>query len=388
MELKQIQVKQIKKYLVEHYTFITASGKYPGIDLLRCIAVISVTLFHFDLFGFRFGFLGVDLFFTVSGFLIGGIIIDQLDKENNFSFKNFYRNRFLRIYPTYLFFVILNIGFKVGFGNVFQAPQVTDLSVRSLFSALTLTQTTLPYYLFNYGFTIDHRFIPGGTWSLVIEEHFYIIVPLLLFGFWKIGQWKAIVTFITVVIIFAFFLRIWTTSTFDPDDSNWHFANYIQFHSRFDQLAAGVLAAIVIRNFKPNSELMIILAIAILSWIIFYLYSNQNLWIVPQHMTWETIYFPSLLSIAFSSLVIGLCHFDIKSKFIIFVGRLSLPMYLGHIFVLETYSEGLIFSNLLIFGSQAPLDYALVFYALLFAYLVSLLIEYPFIRIYKTFKSR
>ena len=76
------------------------------INGLRAYAVVFVVLFHFNVFGFSAGYLGVDVFFVISGYLMTKIIVEKLE-HNNFSFVDFYLSRIIRIYPALLFLVLV-----------------------------------------------------------------------------------------------------------------------------------------------------------------------------------------------------------------------------------------------------------------------------------------
>ena len=88
----------------------------PEIDGLRAVAVISVILYHaqitiFDTQPFKGGFIGVDIFFVISGYLITSIILRELTIFGKFSFKNFYERRIRRIIPPLLFMIVLTVPF-------------------------------------------------------------------------------------------------------------------------------------------------------------------------------------------------------------------------------------------------------------------------------------
>lgn len=81
----------------------------PEIDGLRCIAVISVLMFHLGLPFFSGGVVGVDIFFVISGFLITQLIVDEVKKTNTFNFKNFYIRRIRRLLPALIFTLALTL---------------------------------------------------------------------------------------------------------------------------------------------------------------------------------------------------------------------------------------------------------------------------------------
>jgi len=152
----------------------------PDIDGLRAIAVMAVVLFHSGLSGFSGGFVGVDVFFVISGFLITSIIIKDLD-AGCFSFAHFYERRIRRILPAYFcmiagtftlsWFILLPLDFK-------------DFALSGLSSV---------FYVSNYYFWTDTGYFGGmaaekplvHTWSLGVEEQFYILYPLFLFLLYK-----------------------------------------------------------------------------------------------------------------------------------------------------------------------------------------------------------
>src|ERR1044071_10152047 len=86
----------------------TGRERQPGLDLLRALAIIVVVIYHAALFGFklpsridRFGWIGVDLFFVLSGYLIGGQLLAQISRDNRLNLPRFYARRALRILPAY-----------------------------------------------------------------------------------------------------------------------------------------------------------------------------------------------------------------------------------------------------------------------------------------------
>lgn len=153
----------------------------PEIDFLRAIAVSAVIIYHakVNLFGqklFQGGYLGVDIFFVISGYLITSIIFKELESKNNFSFTKFYLRRARRILPA-LFFVIL-ISLPIPW-FIFMPSNFVDFAKSILFS---LGFSSNFYFYFT---GLEYGAVSGllkpllHTWSLAVEEQFYILFPLL-----------------------------------------------------------------------------------------------------------------------------------------------------------------------------------------------------------------
>lgn len=142
------------------------------LDLCRAMAIVMVLLSHgrgylipiWEPFnGFKFGgFIGVELFFTLSGFLIGRIIIAKLvSSDEHFSWiPSFWFRRWARTYPIYIIFLLLNLALLSGI-------RVAEIG------------NIIPYLVFTQSLTSPHPFFFGEAWSLAIEEIFYFITPIL-----------------------------------------------------------------------------------------------------------------------------------------------------------------------------------------------------------------
>ncbi len=145
------------------------------IDGLRAVAVLSVVLFHAGL-GFRGGFMGVDVFFVISGFLIGGIILRELD-AGAFSFCAFWERRVRRIIPAVLFLlaVLLAVGWLV-----LPAPDLASLGAQTVASLAGLANFKMLALRGGYWATAAHSILLLHIWSLAVEEQFYLLLPVLL----------------------------------------------------------------------------------------------------------------------------------------------------------------------------------------------------------------
>lgn len=176
------------------------------IDGLRAIAVLPVVFSHAGLPGFSGGFIGVDIFFVISGFLITGILIREVE-ERNFSLLRFYERRARRILPA-LFAVLatcLLIGYAVLPPSLYEGLAKSTIATVFFGSNLWFLHSTGDYF----GTAAEYEPLLH-TWSLAVEEQFYILIPLLIWGlsFW--GR-KAIVMSIAAIVAVSFCLSVWAT---------------------------------------------------------------------------------------------------------------------------------------------------------------------------------
>jgi peptidoglycan/LPS O-acetylase OafA/YrhL len=159
----------------------------PDIDGLRAIAVLLVVFFHAGIAQIGGGFVGVDIFFVISGFLITGIIVRELD-AGHFTFAGFYARRIKRILPA--LFAILALSILAAY--VLLIPDDLRMYGRSIVSTVLFYSNWLFYKQVNYfdGPAIDKPLL--HTWSLSIEEQFYLIWPLLLLALYRAAGRKAL----------------------------------------------------------------------------------------------------------------------------------------------------------------------------------------------------
>ncbi|MGD0786466.1 MAG: acyltransferase family protein [Terracidiphilus sp.] len=147
----------------------------PDIDGLRALAILSVVLYHAGVPGVRGGFTGVDIFFAISGYLIGGHIYGEL-RAGCFSYLSFYRRRAKRILPAY--FAVL--AFILLAALVLLSPVEAMQTARSAFAA-TLSMSNILFWATANYFAAKTELNPVlMTWSLGVEEQFYAVIPLLM----------------------------------------------------------------------------------------------------------------------------------------------------------------------------------------------------------------
>ena len=152
------------------------------IQFFRAISVLLVFFYHLKLDFLNFGYLGVDIFFVISGYVITTRLYEELDKTKKINFFSFYIKRFKRIFPVLIFILTAVLVFIIFF-------QPLDLILGN-FSVYIFTIFGLSnlYYLFSKKDYFDNVFEDtfGHTWSLGVEEQFYIVFPIFLFFLYNI----------------------------------------------------------------------------------------------------------------------------------------------------------------------------------------------------------
>jgi len=202
-------------------------GTIPGLDGIRALAVLLVIASHF---GFEWinGALGVLIFFVLSGFLITWLMLKELDKTGTVSLKNFYRRRMLRIFPAFYAFWIAGVAIYLVRGH--------HLDWGQAWSAF--------FYVSNYWMAL----VPSScmlfphTWSLSIEEQFYLLWPaLFLLG---LKNPRRLPWFLGAAIIAVWVHRAVLFLVFNVPQEYL----YRAFDTRLDHLAVGCLLAILLRK--------------------------------------------------------------------------------------------------------------------------------------------
>jgi len=158
-------------------------GYLPGVDGLRAISVIAVVLFHAGSSKFGGGFVGVDIFFVVSGFLITRLIVDEVERTGAFRFSEFYARRARRLFPA--LFVVLILTFVAAV--CFFAPDDFERFGEELFSAL-VSLSNIHFWRASGYFDVASQYKPLlHTWSLAVEEQFYLVWPFAVVALFRAG---------------------------------------------------------------------------------------------------------------------------------------------------------------------------------------------------------
>lgn len=180
----------------------------PDIDGLRAIAVVPVVLYHFGVSGFGGGFVGVDVFFVISGFLITSLIFGEL-REGRFSVLRFYERRVRRIFPA--LFVVM------------AATLIVAILVFLPADLLRLAESATATAIFgsNFDFWLQSGYFDVGadlkpllhTWSLAVEEQFYLAFPALLY-LMHTRKRATLLGLVAALAVVSFGLSVWGVNRF------------------------------------------------------------------------------------------------------------------------------------------------------------------------------
>ena len=218
-------------------------ARQPGLDLLRALAILVVVVYHAALFGFklpgridRFGWIGVDLFFVLSGYLIGGQLLAPLARDQPIKLGRFFTRRAFRIMPAY--FVVLAIYFLLPSWREY--PEMSQP-------------------LWKFLFSVQNIALHGGTafshaWSLAVEDQFYLALPFLLL--FLVGRPRAAIIVPCLIVLGGLLLRTflaWKNTSMGGGVSFRGFQAWIYYPTwtRLDPLLFGVTLA-AIEKFRPN----------------------------------------------------------------------------------------------------------------------------------------
>ena len=221
-----------------------SSGRIPSLDGLRGIAILMVLIGHgsfsFPLLAYgplRFAAnaaLGVNVFFILSGFLIYGLSVREIEKTGAFDWKQFYVRRVLRIFPCFYFYIAVLL--------LLMGAGVISLSRPMIVSAATFS--------LNYRHVWDHTigaydyYAIGHYWTLALEEQFYLTWPLLILLRIKGRLLPTLVAIIALAPLIRIACYIFTPGSREQIG--------MMFHTGFDSIAAGVLLGELLRRDRPR----------------------------------------------------------------------------------------------------------------------------------------
>ena len=223
-------------------------NRYPALHGLRVLGILSVIQFHVTwIFAGEQGifldgewvasslavFFGMDMFFMLSGFLIGSILLRSLEVSGTQNIRRFYIRRIFRTFPSY--YVVLTV----------------------LAIAMTLTAAQRHHLVYEYLYLTN--FLPLGRpevimfwgWSLALEEQFYLTVPLLFFVLHRLRSDRARITLLGILWAAGLGVRLYLYFRYAPwNDFKLYSALYFRTYTRFDTLIAGIMLAFVHAKWK------------------------------------------------------------------------------------------------------------------------------------------
>ena len=236
------------------------------INGLRAYAVILVVLFHFGIIGFAAGFIGVDIFFVISGFLMTSIVIKSLDK-GNFSLLKFYLARGIRIVPA-LFVVstiVLILGWFLVLPTDYKALAKHTLSSINFFSNIVYWRES------GYFDTDSHNKALLHTWSLSVEWQFYLVFPIIVALLYKIKKSRNfLLTFFILGTIISLILSIIITAK-NPS------AGFFLLPTRAWEMLAGGLIFFIPKEKVPYKKPLEFIGFFLIA-ISCYIFSTDTLW--------------------------------------------------------------------------------------------------------------
>ena len=224
----------------------------PEIDGLRAISVFAVIIYHanFVLFGhtlFQGGFIGVDIFFVISGYLITTLILKEIYKTNQFSFKYFYERRIRRILPVLLFVTIVT---SIISYFILLPSSLVDFR-KSVLSILFFVSNFYFWFTGNGYADQNELELPfKHTWSLSVEEQFYILFPIFLIIVIKFFR-KHLLTVLFLSFLISLFFSEYCSRTY-PN------FNFYMILSRGFELVIGSLLSYFELNNRGGVENLIL----------------------------------------------------------------------------------------------------------------------------------
>jgi peptidoglycan/LPS O-acetylase OafA/YrhL len=350
-------------------------GRNKRLDVLRCVAVLSVVVYHSSIWEFfgRVGWAAVDLFFVLSGFLISGLLFSEYKKRHSISFKRFFVRRGFKIYPSFFAFLLL-----ASVGDYF----------------VLRTHASIAEYLHDIFFIMNYK--TGAwihLWSLGVEEHFYIFLPILLLLLirfssdrnnpFRMLQWMDLIVS-TLCIIFR-------AISVDVGTPNFFMAHYAT-HCRMDSLFFGVLLG-YLYHFHPvflekmmrptrNRLLIALASAAFLSLLCFVPIRNKAFATIGYTFIYIGFGGVLLLSLYVHKVLpkrIALVMDQIGTAFA-FVGVYSYSIYLWH-YCVQSYTPGVVHRLTRISLEGIALFTVSTTLCLIVGIVMSRLVEWPMLRL-------
>jgi len=294
---------------------VNANSEFrQDINGLRAWAVMAVVLFHFSLLGVNGGFVGVDIFFVISGYLMTQIVVSGLE-SNRFSVLQFYMARVRRIFPALM--VVVAVLLLLGW---FWLPSADYQSLGSQ-STYALSFVSNLYYWRTAGYfdVAAHEKWLLHTWSLGVEAQFYVLFPVIVMMVWRMKQSLGALTWtLAVLFLLSIITMILTTSVYSSG------AFYL-LPMRFWELAAGGLVFLIARQVVLRPTIQNLLGILGWLFIAFSLFGIDTNLLWPSYWTILPVLGASFVIFSANQQSVMTHHLLIQ-----WIGTRSYSLYLWH----------------------------------------------------------
>jgi peptidoglycan/LPS O-acetylase OafA/YrhL len=355
----------IKK--LDLYKILKDDERISSLDIFRALAIFTVVLYHFHHF-LPYGLLGVDLFFVISGLLVGGILTKEFQRKDRINVPKFLLQRGFKIWPSYYFFLIFGSFLAFIFYRNTHSDHIIPLHDLAKYVFFFQNYNDMPVH-----WSFDH------VWSLCVEEHFYIMLPTSFIIIQLLtkpkNRMKVLYGFVFFTIAFGIFAKYYSFFYTLKKDT------YVGTHNRIDALAWGVLLNLIIVKYSDtlkkikNLPILSIIGGLIFLSLIYIARHNGN------NEIYVNIIMRSIIPICFFLTILGVYYQDFsKFYFLRTLGYYSYNWYLWHpIFVV-------LISDKISSGKIGMVFYVLI--SLSMAIMATTFIEEPALRMRKQVISK